>query len=146
MISMWKSHGKPILVLLLGASLGRAMETWSDAEVEDYATTVVRDIFGAESPAPKQVSRTAWSSDPFAHGSYACIGVDASPRDLDTLAEPVGDRMFFAGEATNSYHWAACTAATNRVCARRPGSPTTRRSIARRARKLHADNAATSTG
>lgn len=104
-ISMWKSHGKPILVLLLGASLGRAMESWTDEKVSDYATTVVRDIFGPESPAPEHISRTAWSSDPYAHGSYACIGVDASPRDLDTLAEPVGDRLFFAGEATNSYHW-----------------------------------------
>ncbi|QIS04667.1 FAD-dependent oxidoreductase [Nocardia brasiliensis] len=104
-ISMWKSHGTPILVLLLGASLGRAMESWSDARVEDYANTVVRDIFGADTPAPKHISRTAWASDPFAHGSYACIGVGASPRDLDTLAEPVGGRLFFAGEATNSFHW-----------------------------------------
>ncbi|WP_084478189.1 FAD-dependent oxidoreductase [Nocardia jejuensis] len=104
-ISMWKSHGKPILVLLLGASLGREMETWSDAEVETYATTVVADIFGPNAPAPEQVSRTAWSSDPFAGGSYTCIGVDATPRDLDILAEPVGERLFFAGEATNSYHW-----------------------------------------
>lgn len=104
-ISMWKSHGKPILVLLLGATLGRTMETWTDTEVHDYATTVVHDIFGPNTPAPKSVSRTAWSSDPFARGSYACIGVDSSPRDLDVLAEPVGDRLFFAGEATNSYHW-----------------------------------------
>ncbi|WP_280470153.1 FAD-dependent oxidoreductase [Nocardia brasiliensis] len=104
-ISMWKSHGKPILVLLLGASLGRAMESWPDTRVEEYASTVVRDIFGAEAPAPERISRTAWAADPFAHGSYACIGVDASPRDLDTLAEPVGARLFFAGEATNSFHW-----------------------------------------
>ncbi|MEU7766680.1 FAD-dependent oxidoreductase [Nocardia sp. NPDC049190] len=104
-ISMWKSHGKPILVLLLGASLGRAMETWADVEVQEYATSVVRDIFGTNTPEPKHVSRTAWSTDPYALGSYACIGVDASPRDLDTLAEPVDARLFFAGEATNSYHW-----------------------------------------
>ncbi len=104
-ISMWKSHGKPILVLLLGASLGRDLESWTDAEVQDYAIGVVRDIFGTNTPEPRHVSRTAWSSDPYALGSYACIGVDASPRDLDSLAEPVGARLFFAGEATNSYHW-----------------------------------------
>lgn len=104
-ISMWKSHGRPILVLLLGASLGRDMESWPDAQVHDYATTVVNDIFGANIPAPKHISRTAWNSDPYARGAYACIGVDASPRDLDTLAEPVADRLYFAGEATNSYHW-----------------------------------------
>lgn len=104
-ISMWKSHGKPILVMLLGASLGRELETWSDEDVSTYATTVVQDIFGADAPAPEHVSRTAWSTDPFARGSYTCIGVDSSSKDLSTLAEPIDDRLFFAGEGTNSYHW-----------------------------------------
>ncbi len=104
-ISMWKSHGKPILVLLLGASLGRAMESWPDSLVHEYATTVVQDIFGPQAPAPQHISRTAWSADPFSRGSYTCIGVNASPADIITLAEPVDDRLFFAGEATNGYHW-----------------------------------------
>jgi monoamine oxidase/CRP-like cAMP-binding protein len=104
-INMWKSHGKPILVMLLGASLGRAMESWSDDEVGRYANTIVQDIFGADAPAPERVSRTAWSSDPFARGSYTCIGVDASPADIAALGGPIGERLFFAGEATNGYHW-----------------------------------------
>lgn len=104
-ISMWKSHGKPILVMLLGASLGRGMEAWSEEDVSAYATTVVADIFGADAPAPEHVSRTAWSTDPFALGSYTCIGVDSSSKDIGTLAEPVGDKLFFAGEGTNPYHW-----------------------------------------
>jgi CRP-like cAMP-binding protein len=91
--------------MLLGASLGREMETWSDEDVSTYATTIVKDMFGADSPAPEHVSRTAWSADPFARGSYTCIGVDASSKDIGTLAEPVGDRLFFAGEGTNPYHW-----------------------------------------
>ncbi|GAA2394686.1 hypothetical protein Cme02nite_54650 [Catellatospora methionotrophica] len=104
-ISMWKSHGKPILVMLLGGSLGRELETWSDEQVAEYGDTVVRDLFGPDAPAPAHVSRTGWSGDPFARGSYACIGVDASPKDIGVLAEPVAGRLFFAGEATNSYHW-----------------------------------------
>ncbi|MGW6443310.1 FAD-dependent oxidoreductase [Lentzea sp. NPDC055074] len=104
-ISMWKSHGKPILVMLLGASLGREMETWSPEAVSEYATEVVQDLFGEDSPAPSGVSRTTWSSDPYALGSYTCIGVGSSSKDVATLAEPVGDGLFFAGEGTNPYHW-----------------------------------------
>ncbi|WP_405133522.1 FAD-dependent oxidoreductase [Nocardia sp. NBC_01388] len=52
-IGMWKSHDKPILVLLLGASLGRALESWSDQQVHDYWTTVVRDIFCPDAPMPR---------------------------------------------------------------------------------------------
>ncbi|SEQ15684.1 Monoamine oxidase [Lentzea albida] len=104
-ISMWKSHGKPVLVMLLGASLGREVETWSEDVVSAYAADVVQDLFGENAPAPRSVSRTAWSSDPYALGSYTCIGVDSSAKDIATLAEPMGDSLFFAGEGTNPYHW-----------------------------------------
>lgn len=104
-ISMWKSHGKPVLVMLLGASLGREMETWSSEAVSAYAADVVQDLFGEDVPAPESVSRTRWSSDPYALGSYTCIGVGSSSKDIATLAEPVGDELFFAGEGTNPYHW-----------------------------------------
>jgi monoamine oxidase len=104
-INMWKSHGKPILVMLLGASLGREIERWTDQQISGYATTVVQDLFGPDIPPPEHISRTAWSADPYARGSYTCIGIDASPDDIRALAEPAGERLFFAGEATNSYHW-----------------------------------------
>ncbi len=104
-ISMWKSHGKPILVMLLGASLGRELESWPDEEVARYGTAIVRDLFGADAPAPEHVSRTAWGADPFARGAYTSIGVGASAKDVAALAEPVGGRLYFAGEATNPYHW-----------------------------------------
>ncbi|GAA5063769.1 flavin monoamine oxidase family protein [Nocardia callitridis] len=53
-------------------------------------------------PEPVSFLRTSWSTDPFALCSYSfqtpsCLGVDM--RTL--LAEPVADRVFFAGEATS---------------------------------------------
>lgn len=123
---MWKSHGKPVLVMLLGASLGREAETWSSEDVEDYATSVVRDIFGTDAPLPERVSRTGWSADPYALGSYTCIGVGSSSEDIATLAEPVGDTLFFAGEGTNPYHWGCVHSAYEsglREAARISGNP-----------------------
>ncbi len=125
-ISMWKSHGKPVLVMLLGAALGRALETWSDEDVATYAGTVVEDVFGPDVPAPEHVSRTAWTADPFARGTYTCIGVDSSAKDIGALAEPVGDRLFFAGEGTNPYHWGCVHSAYEsgkREAARISGNP-----------------------
>ncbi|ALG10603.1 FAD-dependent oxidoreductase [Kibdelosporangium phytohabitans] len=125
-ISMWKSHGKPVLVMLLGASLGRDMETWPEQDVRPYATTVVEDLFGPGAPAPRHISRTTWSSDPFALGSYTCIGVGSSAKDLGTLGDPVGDRLFFAGEGTNPYHWGCVHSAYEsgrREAARISGNP-----------------------
>lgn len=53
-------------------------------------------------PAPAGSIRSSWATDPFACGaaSYTRIGVQASTRE--TLAEPVENRLFFAGEATDA--------------------------------------------
>ncbi|GAB3596479.1 flavin monoamine oxidase family protein [Microbacterium tumbae] len=52
-------------------------------------------------PAPVSAVRSAWASDPFSYGSvsFTRIGVPQSTRE--TLAEPVGSRLFLAGEATD---------------------------------------------
>ncbi len=52
--------------------------------------------------SPAAFARSSWSTDPFALGaaSFIPVGTQASARDA--LAESVEDRLFFAGEATDS--------------------------------------------
>ncbi len=45
--------------------------------------------------------RTNWSRDPFSFGSYSFIARGASRRDHRQLSKPIGDRLYFAGEATH---------------------------------------------
>ncbi|MGP6177086.1 FAD-dependent oxidoreductase [Microbacterium sp. A196] len=54
-----------------------------------------------EVPAPAGSIRSTWATDPYSHGavSFTRIGVQSSTRA--TLAEPIADRVFFAGEATD---------------------------------------------
>lgn len=44
---------------------------------------------------------TSWSTDPFAMGSYSFLKRGSTPDDREVLAEPIDDRVFFAGEATH---------------------------------------------
>jgi CRP-like cAMP-binding protein len=67
---------------------------------------VVRDVFGDATPAPCSIERTQWSRDPLSRGSYTYVAVGSTPDDIATLAEPVADKLYFAGEATYRYHWA----------------------------------------
>lgn len=55
---------------------------------------------GIDVPDPIQTICTRWGSDPFSCGSYSHVRVQSSGRDYDILAESVGGRLFFAGEAT----------------------------------------------
>ena len=58
---------------------------------------------GAQAAGPKLTGylRTNWSRDPFARGSYSHMAKGAWRRDYRALAEPVGGRVFFAGEAAH---------------------------------------------
>lgn len=51
-------------------------------------------------PNPLQTICTRWGSDPLSYGSYSHVRVQSSGSDYDLLAETVGSRLFFAGEAT----------------------------------------------
>ena len=45
---------------------------------------------------------TSWATDPYSRGAYSHLPVGASPDDLDDLGKPVGGRLLFAGEHTQS--------------------------------------------
>lgn len=106
LVNLWKTHSIPALSLTTGGSLARKLEGSTDQEITEWATRVIRDMFGDAAPKPKKVEHTRWGTDPFTRGSYSYIAVGSTPADIETLAEPVGGRLFFAGEATYRYHWA----------------------------------------
>lgn len=51
-----------------------------------------------------EVQVTSWSTDPFVRGAWSVAGPGATPQRL-RLAEPVGQRVLFAGEATDDGLW-----------------------------------------
>jgi monoamine oxidase len=109
-VNLWKTHGVPALALLAGGSDGREIERWSDERARVWAMEVLCDLFGGAArreplPPPAEVLRTRWSTDPFALGSYPFMALGATPADVEALAEPVGERLFFAGDATSRQHW-----------------------------------------
>ncbi|BBX01254.1 amine oxidase [Mycolicibacterium moriokaense] len=85
----------PLLVALRGGRDARAREALSD---EDAVAQVVAAL---KAPNPTGSLVTRWAADPYARGSYSFIAVGSSPDDMDALAEPINDRLAFAGEATN---------------------------------------------
>ncbi len=52
----------------------------------------------------KNVTTMPHAQDPLFRGAYSYIALGSSPEDMETLGEPVGDVLFFAGEATSEKH------------------------------------------
>lgn len=93
--------GEPILLGFNATTYARQIESWSDEATVADAMAVLRVIYGTTIPDPVDWQMTRWASDPFARCSYSfnAVGVDRNTRAI--LAEPVGNRLYFAGEATS---------------------------------------------
>lgn len=92
---------QPILVGFNAGRYSRKLEALSDQETIAAALQVLRTIYGKAVPDPVATLVTRWTADPFAGGAYSFLAKHASPKDYETLATSVSDRLFFAGEATS---------------------------------------------
>lgn len=91
----------PILWAANTSSFARNFEAKSDADSVAAMMDVLRKMFGSSIPDPTGAAITRWASDPFSLGSYSFMKVGATFDDYRSLAAPVEDQLFFAGEATN---------------------------------------------
>ena len=64
----------------------------------------LRSMFGKRTPEPSRAIVTRWGDDKFSRGSYSFVSVGASGSDYTVVGEPVGDRLYFAGEHTIAEH------------------------------------------
>jgi monoamine oxidase len=95
----------PVLLGFNAADRGREIEAWSDERVVQSAMQTLQTIFGSKVPQPLGYQITRWAADPFARGSYSFNAVGSTPRMRNVLAEPLSQRLFFAGEATHHDHF-----------------------------------------
>ena len=97
----WQKYIKqPILVALVSGNFSRALSQMSQSEATQNIMMDLQAMFGKDISPPIATLLTQWHNDPFAYGSYTTFAPRASFEDCDRLANPVGDRLFFAGEAT----------------------------------------------
>ncbi len=96
--------GQPILLLFNAGAYAASLEAMADDAIVAAAMGALRAMYGADVPAPDATLITRWGRDRFAGGSYSHLRPGATGADLDALAAPVDDRLYFAGEATHRHH------------------------------------------
>jgi monoamine oxidase len=94
-------YQQPILTLRIAADHAKQLENQNDDIWLDKAMQALRHFFGNHIPDPQQYIITRWGLDPFTYGSYSFIPVGATGEEHDILAEPINNKLFFAGEATH---------------------------------------------
>lgn len=100
-VSFQRAAQLPILLGFNAADRGLEIEAWSDMQIVASAMKTLQIMFGANIPQPTDYQITRWASDPFACGSYSYNALGSTPDMRNTLAQPLSNQLFFAGEATN---------------------------------------------
>lgn len=117
-----RPFGRDLAVAHLGGRWARAAEAAGAAAMVGLALEALVDVFGSDVRRRLRASATtAWIGDPDVLGGYSCA-LPGKAHLRPRLAEPVGERLFFAGEACSIRHfgtvhgaWETGVAAARRV-------------------------------
>ena len=93
--------GPVLLFQVFHSATGHVLGATPD-DAARWALEMLAEATGRLCPAPAAVAVTSWASDPYTAGAYTHIPPGANPADADLLGEPVGGRLLFAGEHTQS--------------------------------------------
>ena len=94
-----RPFGRPVIECFYGGALARDLEREGEAAALAFAQQELAAQLGAEAAAAVRPLRmTAWGREVAIHGAYA-YQVPSGAGSRTRLAEPVDDRLFFAGEA-----------------------------------------------
>ncbi|PTM51889.1 flavin monoamine oxidase family protein [Phreatobacter oligotrophus] len=89
----------------IGGRFARDLAAAGETAMKAFAAEFVGNEFGPQARrALGEIHVTSWSTDPFIRGAWSVAGPGATPQRL-RLAEPVGQRLLIAGEATDEGLW-----------------------------------------
>jgi polyamine oxidase len=89
----------PTMIALYNPTVTPGLAERPPEQRVEPALEALRNMFGSV-PDPEEILITDWTGDQWARGSYSYIPLGATVDDMKSLAEPVSDRVFLAGEAT----------------------------------------------
>jgi monoamine oxidase len=98
------SGGKPFLIATATRDFAIQLESQNIESIKRYWQEYFHKKFKHTDIDFKNIHVTNWYNDEYSRGSYSFVPVGASGKDMDILAEPVGN-ICFAGEATHSRHY-----------------------------------------
>ncbi|MFO1147832.1 MAG: NAD(P)/FAD-dependent oxidoreductase [Alsobacter sp.] len=110
-IELWP-FDRPLLVATLGGDAARALVAQGEPAAAAAITDALAAMLGGAARSRVRAARLAgWAADPWSRGAYS-VAAPGEAGARAALAEPVGGRLFFAGEATGGPGEAVAAAMT----------------------------------
>jgi len=97
---------QPIILAFNFGSTGKKLENQTDETIKQQMMEALRKTYpNSTIPVPIKIIHTSWANDPLSFGTYSFIPMTGSSSDMDELAKPIYDKLFFAGEATSKRYY-----------------------------------------
>ncbi len=93
--------GATLVFHVFHGAAGHLLTATDDATAR-WALAMLAEAVGGSCPTPAAIAVSRWADDPYAGGAYTHIPPGADPAQVDLLGEPIGGRLLFAGEHTQS--------------------------------------------
>ncbi len=104
--ALTNASGSGLAYCDVGGSFARELEAAGEQASIDFVMEKLRAMLGSDVDRTfRKGAATAWRSDPLFRGCYASATFGAYPMRR-VLREPIGDRIFLAGEACHPELWA----------------------------------------
>lgn len=111
-VDFFQFTGQPIVLAFNFGSTAERLENATDDTIEEQMMEALRKTYpNSTIPDPVKIIRTSWAHDPLSFGAYSFIPITGSVSDMDELAKPIDDKLFFAGEATSKRYYGTVHAA-----------------------------------
>jgi len=97
--------GTSLHLVEVAGSFGRELAKKGEAAMADFARNWLASLFGSDvKSAIKRSHATNWSVDPFTLGAMSAVSIgNSGARKI--LLEPLGGKIWFAGEALHETQW-----------------------------------------
>ncbi len=75
-------------------------ETMTNEQIIKEIMLHLKRIYGNDIPHPTHMLRTKWNENPYSFGAYSFVASGSRSSDFEVFEEPIGNKVFFAGEHT----------------------------------------------
>jgi monoamine oxidase len=99
------ASGSTVCMVDVAGSFGRDLSAKGEREMVAFAVEWLGGLYGTDlKKVVKRTHATRWNQEPFVMGAFSVASPGGQP-SRRILTEPVGNRLFFAGEATHETLW-----------------------------------------
>ena len=91
-----------VIVAVFAGQQARSIENMEDTDLLNLVMEDLKGMFGDDIPQPLEMQKTSWHTNRYSLGAYPHLKPGSNLSACDSIASPLNNKVFFAGDACSS--------------------------------------------